>query len=489
MENHFSDLIRIIDKRGAFLFGMGVSAFMRLLPAFFLNNYRIIAYKNSQDLGEIGRYCYVFSLQRDHPEEEASPEDSVDSTFLLENHRVRQYIKGFDGRIHLFVYQSTDGIEETCRQFGWNIIGNPTRLRREFGDKGKFRCVLQRLGIPVVPGEQVSLEELMRRGYHNFSSRLGGNMVFQLPDITKGGGRGTFFVRSQEDYLDFLSCISTGSYRGYAIKSVIVAKFIEGTPASVAVCATRHGALISSIQTQVMDIPEVLDVPRGNGFFCGHDWSYRHYPASLQERITSIARKLTNHMWNSGYRGIFGIDFVVDDEEGEVYPMECNTRYTGAFPMLSMQHLANGAIPMDVFHILEFLDAEYEIDVGEVTLTYRRPMRGSHIILFNREHVPLKVGRSVRSGVYRYDFERHRVEFVRTGLTYEDFNDDDEFILTDGVPRKGGVVVFNDELTRVCRLLFPFQIIDSPTELNEKAREIINLVYEQFDFRPLRAEE
>jgi hypothetical protein len=209
-----------------------------------------------------------------------------------------------------------------------------------------------------------------------------------------------------------------------------------------------------------MDIPEVLKVHQGNGFFCGHDWTYRSYSDSLHEGIMRISQKLTGYMWGKGYRGIYGIDLVVDEKREEVYPVECNTRYTGAFPMLSMHHLINGAIPMDLFHILEFLDADYEIDVNMVNQAYRRRVGGSHIILFNKEHVPLDVGRSVRSGVYRYDPRRRRIEFVRKGLTYEDLRDKDEFILTDGVPCKGGTVVFNDELTRICRI--PFKSLNPP---------------------------
>jgi len=486
MQNHLDNLICLINDRGDFFFGMGVSGFMRLMPAFYLRNYGIIAYRDSQDLDHIGRYCDVFSLQRDHPEEEASPEDSVDSTFLLRNHRVREYIDRFRGRVHLFVYQSTEGIEETCREFGWNIIGNPANMRMEFGHKGRFREILQRLGLPFVPGERVPLDELLKMEYGPLAIRLGGDMVFQLPDIAKGGGRGTFFIRSEGDYLNFLRYICKGSYRGYEIKTVIVAKLIEGFPASVAACATRWGALISTIQTQVMDIPEVLEVNRGNGFFCGHDWAYRSYSASLHERVTGIVQKLSGYMWDMGYRGIFGIDLVVDEKAGEVYPVECNTRYTGAFPMLSMLHVENDAIPMDLFHILEFLDGDYEIDVDALNRAYRKRMRGSHVILFNKWGVPVKVGRNVRSGVYRYDPGGRRIAFLREGLRYEDLRGEDEFILTDGVPRKGSIVPFIDELTRICRILFPFQIVESPTELNGRAREIVQLAYDQFDFQPLR---
>lgn len=488
MKNHLNNLITLINNRGDFFFGMGVSGFMRVMPAFFLHNYRIIAYRDSRDLDDIGRYCGIFSLQRDHPEEGASPEDSVDSTFLLRNPRVRQYINGFRGRVNLFVYQSTEGIEEVCRKFGWNIMGNPARMRMEFGDKGRFRQILQQLGLPMIPGEQISREELVRRGYRHFSLLYGEDIVFQLPEVTKGGGRSTFFIRSEMDYLNFLRCISDGRYRGYQVRTVNVATLIEGLPASVAVCATRHGALVSSIQTQVMDIPEVLKAHRGNGFFCGHDWTYRSYSPSLNEQAMRIARELSGYMWAKGYQGIFGIDLVIDEKRHEVYPVECNTRYTGAFPMLSMLHVQNGAIPMDVFHVLEFLDVDYEIDVDALNEAYRRPIGGGHIILFNKRHVPLLVGDEVRSGVYRYDPRGHRIEFMREGLRYEDLRGDDEFILTDGVPRKGSIVVFNDELTRICRILFPSQIVESPTKLNDKAREIIRLVYDQFDFRALNIE-
>ena len=488
MEKQFNELVRLINDREDFFLGMGVSGFMRVMPAFFLHNYRIIAYRDSRDLDDIGRYCGIFSLQRDHPEEGATPEDSVDSTFLLRNPQVQDYISNAGKRVQLFVYQSTEGIEEVCGKFGWNIIGNPALMRMEFGDKGRFRQILKQLGLPIIPGEQISREALMGRGYRHFSLLYGKDMVFQLPDITKGGGRSTFFIRSEMDYMKFLRCISNGRYRGYQVRTINVATLIEGFPASVAVCATRHGALVSSIQTQVMDIPEVLKVHRGNGFFCGHDWTYRKYSPSLNEQAMRIAQTLSGYMWAKGYRGIFGIDLVVDEKAHVVYPVECNTRYTGAFPMLSMLHVRNGAIPMDLFHILEFLDVDYEIDVDALNEAYRRPIGGGHIILFNKSHVPLKVGRDVRSGVYRYDPRGHRIEFMREGLGYEDLRGDDEFILTDGVPRKENIVVFNDELTRMCRVLFPFQIIESPTKLNDKAREIIHQVYDQFAFQPLGTE-
>lgn len=475
----------MITERADLFFGMGVSGFMRVMPAFFLRNYRIIAYKDSRDLEDIGGYCSVFSLQRDHPDEEVSLEDSVDSTFLLNNPRVQHYINRFRRRVHLFVYQSTEGIEEVCRKFRWNIIGNPEGIRREFGHKGRFREILHRLGLPVIPGEKIPRDDLIRRGYGGLFPSLGRDMVFQLPDITKGGGRGTFFIRSERDYLNFLSCISDGSYRGYQVKTVNVAKLIEGFPASIAVCATRYGPLISSIQTQAIDIPEVLKVDRGAGFFCGHDWIYKRYSPSMNERVTRIAQKLSEYMWERGYRGIFGIDLVIDEKAAEVYPVECNTRYTGAFPMLSMLHVRNGAIPMDVFHILEFLDVDYEIDLDALNEAYRKPITGAHIILFNKGHVPLRVGADVRSGVYRYAPKGHRIEFMRPGLRFQDFGGDDEFILTDGVPRQGSIVVFHDELSRICRILFPFQIIESPMRLNKRAREIVNLVYDQFDLRPL----
>jgi hypothetical protein len=122
---------------------------------------------------------------------------------LLRNPRVQQYINRSRGRIHLFVYQSTEEIEDIGRKFGWNIIGNPTTIRREFGHKGEFRRILKQLDLPLIPGEQISRDELIRRGYHSLCLSLGKDMVFQLPDITKGGGRGTFFIRSEKDYLDF----------------------------------------------------------------------------------------------------------------------------------------------------------------------------------------------------------------------------------------------------------------------------------------------
>jgi len=56
-----------------------------------------------------------------------------------------------------------------------------------------------------------------------------------------------------------------------------------------------------------------------------------------------------------GYKGIFGLDFVLDEKTNKLYIIECNPRLLGSFPTLNMVQLLNNEPLILAFHILEFL--------------------------------------------------------------------------------------------------------------------------------------
>jgi hypothetical protein len=64
-----------------------------------------------------------------------------------------------------------------------------------------------------------------------------------------------------------------------------------------------------------------------------------------------------------GYRGYFELDFLVDAAGGGVYLGELNPRVTGASPMTQVNVAASGGLPLFVFHLLEYLDLDFELDV------------------------------------------------------------------------------------------------------------------------------
>ena len=97
--------------------------------------------------------------------------------------------------------------------------------------------------------------------------------VVQLPEIEQGGGRGTFFVRTRDDYRKLQERLSENRWRNIPLKTVSIHQFLEGIPASMVVCVTRHGTLVSGLQRQLLDLPCCGRFAE-DGVFCGHAWGH-----------------------------------------------------------------------------------------------------------------------------------------------------------------------------------------------------------------------
>ena len=74
-------------------------------------------------------------------------------------------------------------------------------------------------------------------------------------------------------------------------------------------------------------------------------------------------------MRDEGYKGFFEVDVLVDVDSDQVY-LEVNPRISGAS---SMTNVTAGAadIPLFLFHLLEFMDVDYEVDVDEINERWR----------------------------------------------------------------------------------------------------------------------
>jgi len=73
-----------------------------------------------------------------------------------------------------------------------------------------------------------------------------------------------------------------------------------------------------------------------------------------------------------GYKGIFGLDFVLDEEDRKLYVVECNPRLVASYPTLNMAQLLNNEPSILAFHVLEFLNIDYEINLEEINRLMRQ---------------------------------------------------------------------------------------------------------------------
>jgi hypothetical protein len=489
------DDVREALKDSGSVVGLGVNAFPRVGVVGLVPSYEIVCISESKDLGAIRQVVPVRSVKGDFQ----SRVEKLNTLALLKNEKVQEYLSSLGKDTSLFLYKSSRQIETIVDKLSLKLLSNRSDQRDVFEDKWEFRRLGAQAGLNLIAGEQTLIDDLDIDAFGNLQGKLGRKLVFQITDYSKGGGIGTFFVSDKKGLDEFHGFVGRRRKAGRDLKRVNVTRFIEGESASITSCVTRYGVLTSLVQRQIIDIPEVVGYKGRSGVFCGHDWGER-YSEKIHGRARKLARGLGELMYEKGYRGIFGIDLVVNRKTSDVQMVECNPRYTAAFPVYSMLQLEAGEIPMDAWHLLEHVGIDYEMDFEAVQKSYGQVKTGAQLILHNLERAWVAVRGSVRAGVYRLKISNLKspsrpgqrqisnleLEWVREGFSLEDIKSDGELVLTDGVLYR------NLRLkpgARLGRVIFKKNVMESDRdELLPEIKEAMKRLYSLYKLEKIKRE-
>ncbi len=446
-----TNLEKVLKKTNTPVIGIGVTAFNRLGPEFFLPNYRIFCLSHGQDLEMIEKDVPIFSIVRAG----GKISGAKNSSNIMKNGLIQEEVDKIK-KPYLLFYMPNEEIKEVCERHEWEMIGEVTP--KKIANKLLFRELLKELGVPVVPGEETRLEG---RSHSELKDKYG-SFVIQLP--VSGGGKGTRFIRTESDFEQARKLAGE--------EKVIITKLIQGPSPSITGCVTRHGVVYTGLQYQLIDITECINPKKGCGLFCGHDWTSAVFDEKMEDRAQEYVRKIGDYLKSSGYRGIFGLDMVLDKETGKLFVVECNPRLLGSFPTLTMVQNLAGEIPIIAFHIAEFLGLDYEINIEKVRMEMRKPKKGAQLILYNKIGTRAKNTGTLKPGVYVS--EKDSITYRRPGYKLSDIKED-EFIIADDVPFEGTVFRPNE---RILRILSLHPMMDVETyKLNGWTRKIVEKVY------------
>ncbi|NMC36168.1 ATP-grasp domain-containing protein [Candidatus Beckwithbacteria bacterium] len=453
--------------------GIGVTAFNRIGPSFFLPSYQIICAKKSSDLPIFkDNGIAVQSVEGDFGKKLRS----YNSLEILRSQAVQDYLNALPQPVWIYLYRSSANIEEICDKQGWQVLTNRSHLRDKFENKKYFRQLLKQLNLPLIKGKTIALNELKKpNAWQSLVTELGDKLVFQLTEMFKGGGIGTTFVFSQTDFEQFLQKVTTLKEER-ELSHVNVVQFIQGFNSSITGCVTKYGILHGPVQTQIID-QIVSEGDNKHGRFCGHDWSFKAYSENVQNQANQIVTRFGEHLAKEGYKGIFGLDLMIDQASGTVYSIECNPRYTGAFPVYTMLSLEIGETPFDVFHLMEHLDLEYEVDIETVNRTLQQAKSGAHLVLHNRKEEWVKVGGHMPAGVCTFD--EGNIVWLRPGFKPSQIQADNEFIFTDGCPHQGDLIKPG---LRFGKLIFNKGILDQNQQLQDWTKQLVEKFYQAMGF-------
>src|SRR5438128_3205499 len=116
-----------------------------------------------------------------------------------------------------------------------------------------------------------------------------------------------------------------------------------------------------------------------------------------------MAQKLGDRLYKAGYKGAFCMDFLIDTESREVYLGEINPRISGASPMTNLITSTYGGCPIYLFHMLEFMDVDWELDLARVQERWAEFANWSQLILkYPVDRVEM-ITKAPSSGIWRRD--------------------------------------------------------------------------------------
>lgn len=209
------------------------------------------------------------------------------------------------------------------------------------------------------------------------------------------GGIGLRLLRSADELHELSPLNDAGSY--YSISKLIN----EAIPVNVNACVFADGrTALHGCSVQLIGLDLCTAQPFG---FCGNDFGAVQAISPVAVRhLDALVREVGRWLAAQGYRGAFGIDALVDDEE--VYFVEVNARFQASSPLAAMIDRRNGRSDQFLHHIASYLGLEPSDSASLPDLLHQQPTR-SQIFVFNTRGtaVGLSGGRWSRSDDHRLD--------------------------------------------------------------------------------------
>lgn len=364
------------------------------------------------------------------------------TSVLLKHPQTRKFIDTYHQyEPNILTYKPSPSLESICQKNNWRLLANPAKLNREFEHKIKFAQYLTDLNLPQPDYEIKKLNDIE---YDYFADHFGPKFFLQFP---RGfAGSTTFLIKNATD----LSSVKV-KFLNYPAK---ISRQIVGPTYSLNACIVHptvnpNNIIIQRPFYQITDIPELNPSPGGT---CGNIYSTDLQVIADLKQLFDDARKFGQLLSQHGYRGIFGLDFVIDAATGQHYFIECNPRLTASIPMITKLQVQNNEVPLLALHLMEFLDLDYQLADSAIAPINQNPTIGSQIIFRNITPEPQATPITLKSGIYQVNSQKSLVpskvkvksiykikdlllsqtgtlEYLRPGKDILDIQKKDEFLI------------------------------------------------------------
>ena len=315
--------------------------------------------------------------------------------------------------------RKSPALEAIAQRRGCSYVGPRPDLCDWLNHKANFFQGCNKLGLAFPPGRWLRAFQTRHSELHG---EFGDKYVLQQPRGTTG--LGTRIVSSEADFARAGAALGDDD--------LWAAPYLGNLSLNLNAIAMETAAAVSYPSVQLVGFDMLGQTPGG---YCGNDFSaVAALPPSMIEEAIEKTRRLGEWLATLGYRGIYGVDFVVEAATGCLYAVDLNPRWQGSTVLEIQAMLREGRLPLAAADIAYGTGALSEQEVMDLADDFRLPISGSQLLPYVPQGVTHRVARDIRPGVYRI---ADKLEFLREGLEIADCTTDEEALLTGGIVKRG----------------------------------------------------
>ena len=353
---------------------------------------------------------------------------------LLEDKKVLSYIKrkSKGKMVNIMTFKPSPKIAKICSNNGFKYLGNKWELNRKLEDKIEFVRITEKLKIPNTKSRVITFEE---KKDGNLKLKNKKKFVVQLP---RGfSGNSTFLIKTEKDLKEVAK-----KYKGRKIK---LSEYINGDTYTINACAGKFGVIISQ---PIFQITGLTDYNKNELGTCGNDYAYRERLKSEEKKkMFDYTKKVGEYMKKLGYKGIFGLDFIVSNNKVDL--IEINPRLIASISVFTKLQIQSGQIPFLFSHLAEFL----RIGCKAKPLPFRssfakwneeKNFNAAQLILRNVQKNSIKIVKSLVSGIY--EIKKNKL-ILKEKTYYAENLKENEFLIQ--CSAKGSIINPDMEYTNI----------------------------------------
>ena len=259
---------------------------------------------------------------------------------ILQSEFVKKYIKGNvrGSTPYIMVLKNSQLIEDFCKKQGWKLLAPKAKIAEQCENKISQYKLLKN----VVPYPDSVVGSLGLRMFPK--SNPSKSPLFVLQFNRGHSGNSTFFIKSAEGLDKFA--------KKFPKREVKISEYINGKTYTLNCLVLSAGEVVmGSLSEQITGLKSATNNPNTT---CGNDFtSPRKLAAGKVREIQKIAQNVGTALYKKGYKGLFGIDVIIQTKTGRVYFIEVNTHQPASISFEAKLHRKIGKVPLLAYFILD----------------------------------------------------------------------------------------------------------------------------------------